>query len=358
VLVNCGPRGLPEQSVTLYHNDGHGRFTDVTRKAGLADVRGYGLTTVAADFDNDGWPDLYVACDTTPSLLFRNQRDGTFAEEGLERGVALNEDGREQAGMGIAVGDHNLDGSLDILKTHFASDTSNLFLNDGKGWFRDVTMESGIGVETRYVCWGTGFADFDNNGYPDLFVVGGGVYPEVEKTFPDFPYRTPRMVFRNLDGKKFEELIEEAGPGVSAAHSSRGCAFGDFDNDGDVDIVIVNMNEPPSLLRNDVTGANHWIKVKLVGVKSNRSALGARVTVQFGGKKQAQEVLGQSSYLSVNDRRLHFGLGEVTKVDIKIRWPNGMIESLERVDADQLVVVREGAGIVDKVRLNSQPPTR
>ena len=304
---------------------------------------------MAADFDDDGWPDLYVACDTTPSLYLRNRHDGTFVEEGLERGVALNEDGQEQAGMGLAIGDYNLDGKLDIFKTHFAADTSALYSNDGKGAFTDVTASAGIGVETRYVCWGTGFADLDNDGYPDLFVVTGSVYPEVEKTFPDSPHRTPRYVFRNLGGKKFEELIEEAGPGVAAVHASRGCAFGDFDNDGDVDILIANMNEPPSLLRNDLGGTNHSIKVKLIGVQSNRGAIGARVIARYGAKQQAQELLAQSSYLSVSDPRLHFGVGEADTADLEVRWPNGAKERFLRVAADQLLTIKEGEGIVAKV---------
>ena len=268
---------------------------------------GFGLTVVAADFDNDGWPDIYVACDSTPSLLFINNHDGTFTEQGLERGVALSEDGMEQAGMGIGIGDFNLDGSLDIVKTHFSDDTLVAYVNDGKGTSatsqRDPVWEWRPGI----VSWGAGVADLDNNGSPDIFWVTGNIYPEVEKKFPRYPMKTPRVLFRNLGKGQFEELIGEAGPGMEAAHCSRGCAFGDFDNDGDVDILIVNQNEPPSLLRNDVTGKNHWIKVKLKGVKSNRSAIGARVTVRYGDRVQAQEVLSQSSYLSVNDSRLHFG---------------------------------------------------
>jgi enediyne biosynthesis protein E4 len=305
---------------------------------------------VAADYDNDGWPDLYVACDSTPSWLFRNRRDGTFREEALERGAALSEDGLEQAGMGVAIGDYDLDGSLDIFKTHFSDDTNILYRNDGKGNFDDVTIRTGLGVETRYVGWGAGMIDLDNDGFPDLFVVTGSVYPEVEKTFPDSPHRTPRYVFRNLGGKKFEELIDEAGPGVSAVHASRGCAFGDFDNDGDVDILIANMNEPPSLLRNDLSGTNHWIKVKLIGVQSNRGAIGARVIARYGARQQAQELLAQSSYLSVSDPRLHFGLGEVDTADLEVRWPNGATERFLHVAADQLVTIREGEGIVAKAQ--------
>jgi enediyne biosynthesis protein E4 len=346
VLVNCGPRGLAHSYHSLYHNNGDGTFTDVTDKAGIAKADpGYGLTVAAADFDNDGWPDIYVACDSTPSLLFRNNHDGTFTEQGLDDGVSLSDDGMLQAGMGLGVGDYRLDGNLHIFKTHFCEDTPVLYVNDGKGNFRDVTLESGLGVETRFVSWGTGIADLDNDGNPDLFWVTGSIYPEAEKQLPTLPYKTPRVVFRNLGNGRFEELIGEAGPGVETPHSSRGCAFGDFDNDGDVDILIVNQNEPPSLLRNDVSGGHHWIKVQLTGVKSNRSAIGARVTVRYGGKVQAQEVLGQSSYLSVNDRRLHFGLGATTKVDIEVRWPAGGVEKFAGVEANRLIQVREGSGI-------------
>ena len=347
VAVNCGPRGLPTGFVQLFRNNGDGTFTEVSKESGVAAAAGsYPMTTVAADFDNDGWPDIYVACDSTPSWLFRNQHDGTFREEALERGVALSEDGMEQAGMGLGIGDYDLDGNLDIFKTNFADDTNVLYRNDGKGNFDDMTIRSGLGVETRYVGWGTGIVDLDNDGFPDLFVVTGGVYPAVEKKVPEYPFHTPRLVFRNLGDGRFEELIEEAGSGVSEPHASRGCAFGDFDNDGDVDVLVWNMNEPPSLLRNDVTSGGHWLKVLLVGTKSNRSAIGARVTVHYGNRHQVQEVMAQSSFYSVNDRRLHFGLGSETRADLVIRWTNGTIENLPNVGADQLIVVKEGSGIV------------
>jgi hypothetical protein len=277
------------------------------------------MTAVAADFDNDGWPDIYIACDSTPSFLLRNNHNGTFADVGLERGVALNEDGMEQAGMGLGIGDFNLDGSLDILKTHFADDTAVLYRNDGKGSFEDVTSACGLGVENRYISWGAGMFDFDNDGYPDLFWVTGSVYPQVEKVLPNYPFKGPRIVFRSLGNGKFEELLSEAGPGIAAVHSSRGVAFGDFDNDGDIDVLIMNLNEPPSLLRNDLKGGNHSIKVKLIGVTSNRSALGARVTAYYGGKIQAQEVMSQSSFYSANDLRVHFGLGLATDIALEIR---------------------------------------
>jgi hypothetical protein len=343
--VFCGPRGLPYGHHSLYRNNGDGTFKDVTAASGISKAAGgYGLTTVAADFDGDGWPDIYVACDSTPSLLFQNQHDGTFIEQGIERGVALSDDGMEQAGMGVGVGGLMSDGHLDIVKTHFAADTPAVYLNNGKGEFRDNTLGSGLGSETRFISWGVGIEDLDNDGNMDIFWVTGGIYPELRNR-PDQPYRTPRILFRNLGKGRFEELTDEAGPAIASRRCSRGCAFGDFDNDGDVDILIVNENEPPSLLRNDVTGKNHWIKVKLNGVKSNRSAIGARVTVRCGGKTQTQEVLGQSSYLSVNDRRLHFGLGALATVDIEIRWPLGQVEKVSGVAANQLIHVTEGAGI-------------
>jgi hypothetical protein len=349
VPVNCGPRGLPTGFVQLFHNNGDGTFTDLSRVSGVSAASGsYPMTAVAADYDNDGWPDIYVACDSTPSWLFRNQHDGTFREEGLERGVALSEDGMEQAGMGVGVGDYDLDGSLDMFKTNFADDTNVLYRNDEKGNFDDVTIRSGLGVETRYVGWGTGMVDLDNDGFPDLFVATGSVYPEVERKLPAYPFKTPRLVFRNLGDGRFEELLEEAGGGVSDSHSSRGCAFGDFDNDGDIDILVMNMNEPPSLLRNDVSSGGHWLKVSLVGVKTNRSAIGTRVVARYGTRRQAQEVTAQSSFYSANDRRLHFGLGAETAADLTIRWTNGTTETIPNVAADQLVTIREGAGIVHK----------
>ncbi|MEB2361418.1 MAG: CRTAC1 family protein [Bryobacterales bacterium] len=353
VPVNCGPRGLPPGALTLYRNNGDGTFTDVTSESGVGRAKGsYAMTAVVADFDNDGWPDIYVACDSTPSFLLRNQQDGTFAEIGLESGVALNEDGMEQAGMGLGIGDYNLDGALDIYKTHFSDDTSILYRNDGKAMFDDMTIRAGLSVETRFTGWGAGIADLDNDGWPDLFHVTGSVYPEVEKKIPGYPYKTPRVVFRNLGNGQFEQFIEEAGPGVAAAHPSRGCAFGDFDNDGDLDVLIVNLNEPPSLLRNDVSGDHQWLKVKLMGTKSNRTAIGAKVIAHYGGRRQAQTVLSQSSFYSVNDLRLHFGLGKAASADLEIRWPSGGAESFKNVAAGRLVTICEGKGIVSEQKFS------
>ena len=348
VPVNCGPRGLPTGRHSLYHNNGDGTFTDVTKKAGIdVAIESYGMTVVTADFDEDGWPDIFVACDSTPSLLFMNNHDGTFREEGVMRGVALSEDGMEQAGMGVGIGDYNLDGHLDLFKTHFIGDTDGCYRNDGKGNFDDVTRLAKVGVETRYTSWGTGLVDFDNDGNPDVLIVTGSVYPEVEAKLPQYPYKTPRVLFRNLGDGTFEELPTQGGPGITTPHSSRGCAFGDFDNDGDMDVLIMNMNEHPSLLRNDVDPKQRWIKVKLEGVKSNRSAIGARVIVHYGGKKQAQAVVSQSSYYSCSDPRLHFGLGAAASVDIEIFWPNGLHEIFKALPVDQLVTFREGVGRVD-----------
>jgi hypothetical protein len=347
VPVECGPRGLPTGCHSLYRNNGDGTFTDVSEEAGISSAtQSYGMTVIAADLDEDGWPDIYVACDSTPSLLFMNNHDGTFREEGVLRGVALSDDGQEQAGMGVGLGDYDLDGHLDIFKTHFADDANALYHNDGKGNFDDVTRPSKVGVETRYIGWGAAMVDLDNDGWPDLFMVTGNVYPEVEHTLPQYPNKTPRAVFRNLGDKTFEELFEAAGPGVPEVHSSRGAAFGDFDNDGDIDILVVNLNEPPSLLRNDLSKQKNWVKVKLEGVKSNRSAIGARVLARYGGKTQAQSVLSQTSYYSSNDPRLHFGLGDNTSLDLEIHWPSGLVENFKRLSVNRLITLKEGAGIV------------
>jgi enediyne biosynthesis protein E4 len=347
VPVECGPRGLPPGYHSLYRNNGDGTFTDVSRQAGISKLReSYGMTAISADFNEDGWPDIYVACDSTPSLLLMNTGKNSFNEEGVLRGVALSDDGMEQAGMGIGVGDFDLDGHLDIFKTHFAEDTSGLYHNDGTGNFEDVTRKAKIGVETHYICWGAGMVDLDNDGLPDLFMTAGSVYPQIEKTLPQYAKNNPRVVFRNLGNGTFEELIEEAGPGIAAPHCSRGCAFGDFDNDGDMDILIINLSEPPSLLRNDIRGDHHWLKIKLVGTKSNRSAIGARVVVHYAGKKQAQAVMSQSSFYSSNDPRLHFGLGTATTADVEVFWPSGIHQSFKVMPANQLAVIKEEGGIL------------
>ena len=351
VPVVCGPRGLKRGHNLLYRNRGDGTFDDVSVESGIASAtESYALTAVAADFDGDGWQDIFVACDSSPSLFFRNNGNGTFTEEALERGCAVSEDGAEQAGMGVTAGDYDLDGNLDLFKTHFFDDTHVLYRNDGAGYFDDMTLRSGIGVETRYVGWGAGMADLDNNGLPDIFFVTGSVYPQVARESERYPAATPRVLFRNLGNGKFEELSDEAGAAIGAAKCSRGCAFGDFDNDGDVDILIVNLNEPPSLLRNDLPSETNWLKVKLVGVDSNRSAIGATVIAEYGGRRQAQAVLSQSSFHSANDNRLHFGLGKARSANLEIRWPTGKTEAFPGVEAGALVRIEEGTGIVASER--------
>ena len=354
IAVNCGPKGLPTDTNLLYHNNGNGTFADVSDKSGIAKVeRRYSMTAITTDFNSDGWPDIYVACDSTASTLYRNNRDGTFTDVSLETGTAYNEDGQAQAGMGVAIGDYNGDGFLDIFKTHFADDLPILYKNNGQEFFEDASREAGFD-HTRYVEWGTGFADFDNDGWPDIMIATGNVYPEVEKVFKEYPHRTPRLVYQNLGNGRFKEVTTYSGLGVLTAKSSRGCAFGDFDNDGDVDVLIMNMNEPPSLLRNEYISPqngrkNNWLIVKLVGTKSNRSAIGARVQVKGGSHLQTQEVTSQSSYYSHNDLRLHFGLGpSANAVQIEIRWPNGQVETLKGVALNQIVTIKEGSGLVKR----------
>ncbi len=352
VAVNCGPSGLPFPTHSLFRNNRDGTFTDVSKPSGISAVRSsYGLTAVAFDVDEDGWQDILVACDSTPSLLLMNNHDGTFREEGLMRGVALSGEGHEMAGMGVGVGDYDLDGRLDVIKTHFLHQASGLYQDVGKGEFEDATVEAGLGNEQRFITWGAGIVDLDNDGWPDIFEVTGTVYPELESHFPaKYPSRSPRLLFRNLGRTsgtgRFVEMGEEAGLDLMAAHQSRGCAFGDFDNDGDLDILIMNQNEVPSLLRNDAPAANHWVKVRLEGTRSNRSAIGARVLVRYGTKQQAQTVLSQASYLSANDPRLHFGLGAEKTASLEIYWPSGTKEAIARVEANHLVLIREGAGVV------------
>jgi enediyne biosynthesis protein E4 len=352
VAVYCGPRGMVAGVHSLYRNNGDGTFSDVSKESGIAAVHSsYALTAVSADFDEDGWSDIFVASDSTPSLLFMNQHDGTFREEGLIRGVAVSGEGTEYAGMGVGVGDCSLHGHLDIFKTHFQLQPSGLYHNSGKADFEDVSERSGLLVEKRYVSWGAGIVDLDNDGWPDLFLVTGNVYPELEKVYPQLSYKGPRILFRNRRNGSFERLNEEAGPGISARHPSRGCAFGDFDNDGDLDVIIMNVNEPPSLLRNDAPEDNQWLKVRLIGTKSNRSAIGARVLVRYGKRVQAQALMSQSSYLSSNDPRLHFGLGEETLADVEVHWPNGLTEFAKQVPANRLVTFREGSGMVSASEL-------
>ena len=345
----CGPRGLPGGMNILYHNNGDGTFTDVSEKAGiLKPGQRYSITAVSYDFDNDGWPDIYVAVDSEPSILYHNNHDGTFTDVAVVAGCAYNEDGQEQAGMGVGVADYDADGWFDIFKTNFSDDTSDLYHNNGDGTFTDATFVSGVGVNTQYVGWGAGFLDFDNDGWPDILQVNGHVYPEIEKYNLDATFKVPRIVYRNLGNGKFKDTSAEMGPGISERFSSRGCAFGDYDNDGDIDVLVLNMNDPPSLLRNDGGNRLNWIKIKLVGTQCNRTAIGARVRVVTGKHSQINEVHSGDSVMSQSDLRLHFGLGQAKTVDlIEVKWPTTQkVEKFTRVEANQILTIREGAGIV------------
>jgi hypothetical protein len=348
VPTNCGPGGLGFPPHSLYRNNGDGTFTEVSKESGVAALRGsYGFTVIGFDVDEDGWQDIFVACDATPSLLLMNNHDGTFREEALLRGVALGSGGEPMGGMGVGVGDYDLDGHIDLCKTHFVNQATGLYRNNGKGEFDDVTAKAGLSTERRFTSWGTGLVDLDNDGHPDILIVTGTVAPELERVYPSkFPAKGPRLIYRNQGNGTFVALGEETGPAISSRHVSRGCAFGDFDNDGDLDILVMNRNEPPSLLRNDAPSGNHWVKVRLEGTKSNRSAIGSRVLVHYGGKVQAQCVLSQGSYLSANDPRLHFGLGTETKVEIDVYWPTGKKDSFPAITSNQLVTIREGEGVV------------
>ncbi len=349
--VMCGPRGLPADTNQLYHSNGDGTFTDVSEKSGILEPGPrYSISAASYDFDNDGWPDIYVAVDSEPSMLFRNNRDGTFTDISVMAGCAYNEDGQEQAGMGIAVGDYDCDGWLDIFKTNFSDDTCDLYHNNGDGTFSDVTFSAGIGVNTQYVAWGCGFIDYDNDGWPDIFQANGHVYPEVNKTQSGQAFKVPRVVYRNLGNGRFQDLSAEMGPGITERFASRGAAFGDYDNDGDVDVLVLNMNDLPSLLRNDGGNKKHWVKIKLLGTKCNRTAIGARVRVVTGSHSQISEVASGGSVMSQSDLRLHFGLGDAQFADlIEVKWPTTQaIERFTHVAADQIITIREGSGIISR----------
>jgi hypothetical protein len=343
--VNCGPKGLATDTNLLYRNNGDGTFTDVSAVSGVARVTGrYSMTAAAADLDGDGWIDLYVATDSTAAILYRNNHDGTFTDVALPSGAAYNELGSPQAGMGLALGDVDADGALDILKTHFADDIPALYRNRGRGLFEDVAVQAGLGVQNRFVQWGAGLPDLDNDGWMDVFYVTGNVYPEVETKLPQYPHRSPRIVFRNAGGGRFVDVTTSSGPGVTTPQSSRGAAFGDVDGDGDVDALVMNMNAPPSLLRNDSRSGHHWLTVRLEGTRSNRQGIGATVLVTSSGRTQARAVLSQTSYYSVDDLRPSFGLGRAAIADrIEVRWPAGGVDVVAGVAADRVVTIREGA---------------
>src|SRR5499427_2032520 len=344
--VACGPPGLTGGKNVLYHNRGDGTFEDVSDRSGIARSSGtYGLGVSTLDFDNDGWVDLYVANDSNPSALYRNNHDGTFTDIAVTAGCAYSQDGKPQAGMGVAIGDYDRNGTMDVFKTNFAGDTSTLYGNSGDGLCQDRTFAAGIGLNTRWLGWGTGFVDLDNDGWLDLFLVNGHVYPEVVQIKTEAAYRQRKVVYRNLGDSRFADVTDRLGPPATTPKAGRGAAFGDFDNDGQIDVAIANVNDQPDLFRLKGDPANHWITVKLVGVQSNRDAIGARVHAVAGGVQQWQEVRGGGSYLSQNDFRVHFGLGAATRVDrLDVRWPNGLEESWERLDVDRFHTLKEGSG--------------
>jgi enediyne biosynthesis protein E4 len=349
VPIMCGPRGLPGDTNILYHNNGDGTFTDVSEKSGiLKPGPRYSITAVSYDFDNDGWPDIYVAVDSAPSILFKNNHDGTFTDIAVMAGCAYSDNGHEQAGMGIAVADYDCDGWFDIFKTNFADDTCNLYHNNGDGTFTDVTFASGVGVNNRYVAWGCGFVDYDNDGWADIIQINGHVYPEIDNYNFGQTFKNPRLVYKNLANGRFKDVSSEMGPGINEHFSSRGAAFGDYNNNGDMDVLILNMNDPPSLLRNEGGNKQNWIKIKLVGTMCNRTAIGARVRVITGKHTQMDEVHSGDSVMSQSDLRLHFGLGKAETVDlIEVKWPTTQkTEKFAQVKTNQIITIREGDGIV------------
>ncbi len=352
----CGPRGLPADTNVLYHNNGNGTFTDVSEKSGILQPGPrYSITSVSYDFDNDSWPDIYVAVDSMPSILFKNNRDGTFTDIAVAAGCAYNDDGREQAGMGIGVADYDCDGRFDIFKTNFVDDTSNLYHNDADGTFTDLSSTSIAGNNNNYVAWGCGFADYDNDGWPDIIQVNGHVYPEVDRYKIGESFKNPRIVYRNLGNGRFQDVSQALGPGIAARFSSRGAAFGDYDNDGGIDILINNMNDIPSLLHNVGGNKQNWIKIKLIGTKCNRTAIGARLRVVTGKHAQMDEVHSGGSVMSQSDLRLHFGLGAASVVDlIEVKWPTTQaVERFSGIRANQILTIREGSGIVSTVNRSS-----
>jgi hypothetical protein len=352
--VLCGPRGLQSGTNVLYHNNGDGTFTDVSAASGIAKTKGNGIGAVSYDFDNDGWPDIYVANDSTPSFLYHNNHDGTFTEIAQKAGVAFSEDGLEQGGMGLAVGDYDADGWFDIFKTNFTEDTPNLYHNNGDGSFSDRVISAGLGSLTNLVSWGAGFVDVDNDGWKDLFYVSGHVYPEVDQHGLEPGYREPRLLYRNLGNGRFQNISQEAGPAFGERYSSRGCAFADFDNDGKVDILIMNMNDRPSLWHNESPNVGNSVLVKLMGTRSNRSAIGARVRVAIGKRILMDEVHSGDSVMSMSDLRLHFGLGEAQKIDwLEVKWPaTGNLEKFRDLPANQILYIQEGSGIIRSEKLS------
>ncbi len=355
MLVACGPPGLAGGRNILYHNNGDGTFTDVSEKSGMWTAVGtYGLSVAASDLDNDGWPDIYVANDSAPATLYQNQHDGTFKDIAIEAGAALSAEAKPQAGMGVSIGDFNRDGNMDVVKTNFAGDTDSLYTNLGGAIFEDHTYPGGLGENTRLLGWGVGFFDMDNDGWPDILMSNGHVYPEVDQSKADLKYAEHKYLYRNLQNGRFEDVTEQGGPGIMENAPARGCAFGDYDNNGVIDVAVNCINSVPQLLRCDSKWNRNWIKIKLVGTKSNRTGIGSKVIVtaktQPGGTKslvQTDELRSGGSYFSQNDLRLHFGLGEAKMVQsVEIRWLSGQVDTLKDLAPNQLYVIQEGGKVL------------
>ncbi len=340
--VVCGPIGLPPDRMALYHNDGGGRFTDVTERAGIAAAKGAGLTVLTGDYNNDGWPDVFVACDSTPSLYFQNKRDGTFQENGAFSALAYNEDGGEQSGMGATAADYNHDGLLDIAKTNFADDIPNLYRNNGRGFFSDVTVAAGLAVHTEFVSWGLGFLDFDDDGWKDLLIVNGHVYPDIDRRNVGQTFKQRRLLYWNRRDGLFHDMSAVSGDGITTPHSSRGLAIGDLDNDGDPEVVVINMHEGPSLLKSYGEKGNAILVQALTA--SGRDAIGARLSLATDGGTQIDEVRSGGYYISQGDFRVHFGVAAATTADLTVRWPDGSSDTYRGLAANHWITVRQGGG--------------
>ena len=369
VMVACGPPGMNGGKNILFHNNGNGTFRDVSEASGITNANGtYGLGVLTADLDNDGWPDIYVADDSTASALYQNLKNGKFQDIAIDAGCALSADGKPQAGMGISAGDYDLDGNLDLVKTNFAGDTPSLYHNLGGATFEDATFPAGLGRHTQFLGWGVGFFDFDNDGWPDILICNGHVYPEVEQLRTEAGYAQRKLLYHNMHNSHFADVSEEAGPAISEPSASRGCAFGDFDNDGDIDFVINCVNDVPRLVRCDSTLKHNWIKVRTIGTKSNRSGIGARLrcVAQIPGEtkphSQIDEVRSGGGYFSQSDLRVHFGIGKAEKVDLlEIKWPSGAVDSLKDIKPNQVIYVKEGEGIIRNVTYDADkkvPPKK
>jgi hypothetical protein len=346
IPIACGPRGLPTAVNYLYHNNGDGTFTDVSERSGIRNTEGhYALGVLTFDYDNDGWPDLYIACDSAASILYHNQHNGTFQDTGIASGLAYNEDGEAQAGMGVAALDYDHDGFLDVVKTNFSDDSPNLYHNNGDGTFSDQVFQAGLGRVRNLLGWGVIAADFDNDGWSDILMVNGHLTPEIDTARSDSSYRQSKLLYRNLRDGQFENVTSISGPDLGDLHSSRGAAAADLYNDGRLAVAVNELHERPSVLIPKVAAPNHWLGILLIGTKSNRDAIGARVEMQAGGLRQIDEVRSGGSYLSQSDLRLHFGLGTATRVDrISVRWPSGAKDTLRGIPGDRHIVIEEGTG--------------